>query len=78
MTHWTLKEYKQINMKPLDIYSQYPIELTKGKYTVVTDSEGKEYTDFYGGHGVISIGHSHPNFVKAITDQLDELQAMMK
>jgi acetylornithine/N-succinyldiaminopimelate aminotransferase len=64
---------KRIKMKPLDIYHQYPIELISGKYSVVSDSEGKEYIDFYGGHGVISIGHSHPNFVNAITDQLDKL-----
>ena len=60
-------------MKPLDIYFQYPIELMKGKNSVVYDAEGKKYTDFYGGHGVISIGHSHPDFVKAITGQLNQL-----
>jgi len=60
-------------MKPIDIYSQYPIELIDGKGSVLHDSEGKEYIDFYGGHGVISIGHSHPEFVNAITTQLNKL-----
>lgn len=60
-------------MKPLDIYSQYPIELTEGVGSKVKDSQGKEYTDFYGGHGVISIGHTHPEFVSAINDQLGKL-----
>lgn len=60
-------------MKPLDIYFQYPIELKSGKDSVVYDTEGKKYIDFYGGHGVISIGHSHPEFVKAISRQLNQL-----
>jgi acetylornithine aminotransferase len=60
-------------MKPLDIYFQYPIELTWAKGIKLKDNKGKEYTDFYGGHGVISIGHSHPQFTKAITEQLDKI-----
>lgn len=60
-------------MTPIDIYQQYPIELTKGKGCVVHDSNGKEYIDFYGGHGVISIGHAHPEFVASISQQLNKL-----
>jgi len=60
-------------MKPLDIYYQYQIELTEGNGSIVKDSNGKKYIDFYGGHGVISIGHSHPNFVNAVTTQLNKL-----
>jgi len=60
-------------MKPIDIYHQYQIELTEGKGSVVKDSTGKKYIDFYGGHGVISIGHSHPNFVNAVTTQINKL-----
>ncbi len=60
-------------MKVLDIYSQYPITLVKGQGHTVTDSSGTEYMDFYGGHGVISIGHSHPDYKAALTKQLGEL-----
>ncbi len=60
-------------MKPLDIYFQYPIELTEGSGCEVIDSNWKKYIDFYSGHGVISIGHSHPQFVKALTTQLNKL-----
>jgi len=60
-------------MKILDIYQQYPNELSSGKGCYVCDSQGKQYLDFYGGHGVISIGHGHVNFVKAINDQLEKL-----
>ncbi len=60
-------------MNILDIYAQYPITLVKGDGMTVSDSEGKEYTDYYGGHGVISVGHSHPHFKEAIKNQLDQL-----
>ncbi|MGE4289649.1 MAG: aspartate aminotransferase family protein [Salinivirgaceae bacterium] len=60
-------------MKMLDIYQQYSIELTSGKACYVNDSHGKQYLDFYGGHGVISIGHGHENFVQAIKNQLEKL-----
>jgi acetylornithine aminotransferase len=43
------------------------------KGNVVTDDKGQEYLDYYGGHAVISIGHSHPHYVKRIKDQLDKI-----
>lgn len=39
----------------------------------IWDSEGCEYLDFYGGHAVISIGHSHPRYVEAISEQVSKL-----
>jgi acetylornithine aminotransferase len=60
-------------MKMLEIYQQYPVDLSYGKACYVSDSQGKQYLDFYGGHGVISIGHGHVNFVQAINDQLEKL-----
>lgn len=60
-------------MQALDIYFQYPIELETGKGCVLKDTEGKEYIDFYSGHGVICIGHGHPEFVNALTLQLNKL-----
>src|SRR5690606_837679 len=39
----------------------------------VWDAEGQEYLDLYGGHAVISIGHTHPNYVQRLTDQLNKV-----
>lgn len=60
-------------MKCFDVYSLYPVEPVKGKGNFVYDKEGTEYLDLYGGHAVISIGHSHPDYIKALTDQLNKL-----
>ena len=47
-------------MKLFDVYSTFPIHIIKGKGCYVYDDSGNSYLDFYGGHAVISIGHSHP------------------
>ena len=47
-------------MNTFDVYSLYDIEPVVGKGTRVYTADGTEYLDFYGGHAVISIGHSHP------------------
>lgn len=60
-------------MKLFDVYPLYNIEPVKGLGAKIWDKDGKEYLDLYGGHAVISIGHSHPTFVKKIKDQLEEL-----
>lgn len=60
-------------MKLFDVYPLFPIEIVKGKGCHVWDTEGIEYLDLYGGHAVISVGHSHPLYVKAITDQVNKL-----
>ncbi|HAM99879.1 MAG TPA: aspartate aminotransferase family protein [Marinilabiliales bacterium] len=60
-------------MKMLDVYYMYPIALKNGKGLELLDENNKKYLDFYGGHGVISIGHSHPDFVEAVTQQLNAL-----
>lgn len=60
-------------MEMFDVYQVYPIEIVKGAGSVVTDANGIEYLDFYGGHAVISIGHSHPHFVQQMTEQLNRL-----
>lgn len=57
-------------MKLFDVYSCWPIEPVKARGCKVVDKEGNEYLDLYGGHAVISIGHSHPHYVKMIGDQL--------
>lgn len=60
-------------MKLFDVYPLFNIEIVKGKGCHVWDKEGNEYLDLYGGHAVISVGHSHPTYVKAITDQVNKL-----
>ncbi len=64
---------KENIMKLFDVYPLFNIEIVKGKGSYVWDTEGNEYLDLYGGHAVISVGHSHPVFVKAITDQVNKL-----
>tara|TARA_R110002167_G_scaffold42455_9_gene128899 strand:+ start:258 stop:1385 length:1128 start_codon:yes stop_codon:yes gene_type:complete len=60
-------------MKPFDVYPLYNVTPVSAKGLVVTDDKGQEYLDFYGGHAVISIGHTHPHYVKRIKDQLDKI-----
>ncbi len=56
-------------MNLFDVYSLWNIEPVRAKGCHVWGRDGVEYLDFYGGHAVISIGHSHPVYVKAIQDQ---------
>jgi acetylornithine/N-succinyldiaminopimelate aminotransferase len=60
-------------MKLFDVYPLNPIEIVKGQGSLVWDSHGTEYLDLYGGHAVISIGHTHPHYVKRLEDQLHKL-----
>lgn len=63
-----------MTMKNLfDVYPLYDITPVKAFGSKVFDESGNEYLDFYGGHGVISIGHSHPNYVNAISDQVSKI-----
>ena len=60
-------------MKLFDVYSLYDIALVKAEGCHVWDLQGKKYLDLYGGHAVISIGHSHPHYVSLITEQLGKI-----
>ena len=60
-------------MKLFDVYPLFNINIVKGLGCRVWDDHGTEYLDLYGGHAVISIGHSHPHYVEAITAQLHRL-----
>lgn len=60
-------------MKLFDVYPLFDIEIVEGKGCHVWDTEGTEYLDLYGGHAVISVGHSHPVYVEAITKQVNKL-----
>lgn len=60
-------------MNLFDVYPLYNVTPVSAKGIVVTDNKGHEYLDYYGGHAVISIGHSHPHYVKRLKDQLDKI-----
>ena len=55
------------------VYSLFDVELVEGKGCKVYSDKGVEYLDFYGGHAVISIGHSHPFFVSEMKSQMDKM-----
>ena len=60
-------------MKLFDVYPLNDIEIVKALGSKVWDSNGVEYLDMYGGHAVISIGHTHPHYVKRLTEQLNKV-----
>lgn len=60
-------------MKLFDVYSLLDMEPVKASGAYLWDKEGIEYLDFYGGHAVISIGHTHPHYVEKISDQLSKI-----
>ncbi len=60
-------------MKLFDVYPLFDIEIVSGKGCHVYDAEGTEYIDLYGGHAVISVGHSHPHYVEALKRQAEKL-----
>ncbi|MEB8327845.1 aminotransferase class III-fold pyridoxal phosphate-dependent enzyme [Flavobacteriaceae bacterium KMM 6897] len=60
-------------MNLFDVYPLYNVTPVSAKGIVVIDDKGQKYLDFYGGHAVISIGHSHPHYVRRIKEQLDQI-----
>lgn len=60
-------------MKLFDVYPLNDIEITKALGSTVWDEKGIEYLDLYGGHAVISIGHTHPHYVERLTTQLNKV-----
>lgn len=60
-------------MKTFDVYSIFDIEIKKALGSTLWDDKGNTYLDLYGGHAVISIGHTHPHYVNAITKQLQNI-----
>jgi acetylornithine/N-succinyldiaminopimelate aminotransferase len=60
-------------MNLFDVYPLNNIEITKASGSTVWDAEGQEYLDLYGGHAVISIGHTHPHYVTRLTEQLNKV-----
>ena len=60
-------------MKMFDVYSVYDVDIVRAEGSYVWDNKGTKYLDMYGGHAVISIGHTHPHYVKMLTDQLNRI-----
>src|SRR5689334_1658560 len=60
-------------MNLFDVYPLNDVTIVKAKGSYVWDDKGEQYLDMYGGHAVISIGHTHPYWVKQIEDQLEKI-----
>lgn len=60
-------------MKLFDVYPLFDIEIVKGEGCYTYDAEGNKYLDLYGGHAVISVGHSHPHYLNALQEQASKL-----
>lgn len=64
---------KALIMKLFDVYPLFDVNIVKGEGCKVWDDKGQEYLDLYGGHAVISIGHSHPHYIEKLTEQLNRI-----
>lgn len=60
-------------MKLFDVYPLWPIQIAHAQGAWVWDEQGNKYLDMYGGHAVISIGHTHPYYVERLNRQLDKI-----
>ena len=60
-------------MNLYDVYPLFDVNIVKGQGCKVWDDKGQEYLDLYGGHAVISIGHSHPHYINKVTEQLQKI-----
>lgn len=60
-------------MNLFDVYPLFDVNIVKGKGCKVWDDKGQEYLDLYGGHAVISVGHAHPEYVSAVSNQVATL-----
>ena len=60
-------------MELFDVYPLYNVTPVKGEGSYVYDDKGEKYLDLYGGHAVISVGHSHPEYIKKITAQINKI-----
>jgi acetylornithine aminotransferase len=60
-------------MNLFDVYPLFDITPVRGEGIYLYDDKGDRYMDLYGGHAVISIGHTHPRYVKALTDQINQI-----
>ncbi len=56
-----------------NVYPLYDIEPIRAQGSYLWDTKGDRYLDLYGGHAVISVGHTHPKYVRALTEQLNRI-----
>ena len=63
-------------MNLFDVYPINNINIVKAKGSYVWDDKGEQYLDLYGGHAVISIGHTHPHWVQRIEEQLKKIEVV--
>jgi acetylornithine/N-succinyldiaminopimelate aminotransferase len=69
-----LKSFTKLTtMKLFDVYPVNPINIQKAQGSYVWDDKGNKYLDMYGGHAVISIGHTHPHYTKRLQNQLQQI-----
>jgi acetylornithine aminotransferase len=69
-------EFEILNFFAMNLFDVYPLmDITpvKGEGCYIWDENGTKYLDLYGGHAVISVGHSHPHYIKRMTDQLNQI-----
>ena len=66
-------DLNKLSMNLFEVYKLWDIEPVKGLDTTLWDKNGEVYTDLYGGHAVISVGHCHPYYVSMLSDQLSKL-----
>jgi len=60
-------------MKLFNVYPVHPVRIVRAHGSAVWDDKGNEYLDLYGGHAVISIGHTHPHYVAVLTEQINKI-----
>lgn len=60
-------------MKLFDVYPRFDVEIEKANGVFLWDKQNRKYLDLYGGHGVISIGHTHPVYTTMLKEQLDKI-----
>jgi len=70
---WNLKLETIKKMNLFDVYPLLDITPVKGEGCYMWDVNGTKYLDLYGGHAVISVGHSHPHYIKRLTNQLNQI-----
>lgn len=63
----------RFSMQLFDVYPLYPIQPVRAAYSYLWDKNNVRYLDLYGGHAVISIGHTHPHYVQRLTEQLQKI-----
>lgn len=69
-----LADFYALTMSELfNVYPLYDIEPVRAQGSYLWDSKGERYLDLYGGHAVISVGHTHPQYVQALTEQLNRI-----